>query len=310
MKRIITLLAVALLLAGGMDTLAQAKPNKGKKEVSPFIEGRQKVRQSDYDSVWQFSNFNTKSTEIYYSSFDYSTFAAVTNMKRPDWGNLKPVVSYLQKVSRATMTMCAIYAVNPNVENQAEHDRLAEQARNEAKEALDTFDAWKVKMQMRNKVQYKVAEVDYRYFKGAYYYDEQTTDPVIHVGLLMYFGSKKKPIFSVDTTCRTFPDIRFFPNDATIVESWMEQIDTLVSYLNENERKGVLLTGYSDNVGTEAYSMGLSRQRAVEVKKALLMRGIDASRIEVEAKGDADPVSDNDTREGRIMNNRVSIKIQ
>ena len=70
------------------------------------------------------------------------------------------------------------------------------------------------------------------------------------------------------------------------------------------------MTGYSDNVGTEAYSMGLSRQRAVEVKKALLMRGIDASRIEVEARGDADPVGDNDTREGRIMNNRVSIKIQ
>ena len=118
------------------------------------------------------------------------------------------------------------------------------------------------------------------------------------------------PIFIPDTGSRVFEDIRFFPNDATIVESWLEQLDTLASYLKENERKGVLLTGYSDNQGTEAYCMGLSRQRAVEVKKALLMRGIEANRIEVEAKGDEDPLGDNDTREGRIKNNRVSIKIQ
>ena len=48
----------------------------------------------------------------------------------------------------------------------------------------------------------------------------------------------------------------------------------------------------------------------MEVKKALLQRGIDETRIEVEAKGDADPIGDNNTREGRILNNRVSIKIQ
>ena len=47
-----------------------------------------------------------------------------------------------------------------------------------------------------------------------------------------------------------------------------------------------------------------------EVKKALLLRGIDASRIEVEVKGDADPVGDNSTYEGRIANNRVSINVQ
>ena len=48
----------------------------------------------------------------------------------------------------------------------------------------------------------------------------------------------------------------------------------------------------------------------MEVKKALLMRGIDASRIEIIAKGDADPIGDNSTYEGRIANNRVNIKIQ
>ena len=310
MKKIVSLLAIALLLCGSLDAAAQAKPKKGKKDASPFIEGRQKVRQTDFDTLWQFTNFNTKGTNVYYSPYDYADFKKAAATKKPSWGQMTPVVNYLQKVSRATMTMCAIYAINPDIDDPQRREALAEQARIEAKEALDAFDAWKVKQEMRNKIQYQVAEIDYRYFKGAYYYNEQTAEPIIHVGLLMYFGSKKRPIFTPDTATRTFEDIRFFPNDATIVESWLDHIDTLASYLKENERKGVLLCGYSDNQGTEAYCIGLSRQRAVEVKKALLMRGIESNRIEVEAKGDADPIGDNETREGRIKNNRVSIKIQ
>ena len=213
-------------------------------------------------------------------------------------------------MTRATATICAVYAINPEIDDNARRDALAEKGRQEAKDALDAFEAWKVKKEMRNKLTYQVAEIDYRYFKGTDYYNEKREEDIIHVGLLLYFGSKKRPIFTPDTVSRTFDDIRFFPNDATILESWLPQIDTIAFYLKENERKGVLLTGYSDNQGTEAYCIGLSRQRATEIKKALMMRGIEKDRIEVEAKGDADPIGDNETREGRIKNNRVSIKIQ
>lgn len=310
MKRIFALLTLALLLGGSADLMAQAKPKSGKKTASPFIEGRQKVRQTDYDTIWQFTNLSTKNTAIHYSPYDYTQMLGLVGNRNPQWGCFKPVVNYLEKSSRATMVMCAIFAVNPNIEDPKERERLVAEAKTEAKQSLDDFDAWKVKKEMRNKVQYQVAEVDYRYFKGAYYYNEQTTEPVIHVGLLMYFGTKKKPIFSPDTVSRTFEDIRFFPNDATILESWQSHLDTVAAYLKDNEAKGVLISGYADNQGTEAYCKGLSRQRAMEVKKALMQRGIDESRIELEAKGDADPIGDNSTREGRILNNRVSIKIQ
>ena len=310
MKRIFTLLALALLLAGSADTMAQSRPKGGKKAASPFIEGRQKVRQTDYDTIWQFSNLSTKSTNIYYSPYDYTAMLGLVTQKNPQWGCLRPVINYLEKSSRATMTVCAIYAVNPDIEDHATHDRLAKQAATEAKSCLDAFEAWKAKKEWRNKVQYYVAEVDYRYFKGANYYNAQTDDEIIHVGLLLYFGSKKRPVFDADTVSRTFPDIRFFPNDATIVDSWETVLDELSDYLKENDRKGVMLTGYSDNHGTAAYTLGVSRQRAMEVKKALIMRGIDENRIEVVAKGDEDPVGDNDDKEAFAKNNRVSIKIQ
>ena len=310
MKKIL-LLVVTVMLVGGA-TYAQNKPKGGKKKVSPMIEGKQKIREAQPDcySFDRFTPFSTKDMKRYFAPFDYSKLPTLTQKPSPDWGVMQPVMNYLEKSSRAVMSVCALYAVNPDIDDPATHDRLAKQAAQEALSNLEAFEAWKVKKEWRNKVQYYVAEIDYRYFKGANYYNAQTDDQIIHVGLLLYFGSKKKAMFDADTVTRTFPDIRFFPNDANIVDSWNTVLDELSDYLKENDRKGVLLTGYSDNRGTEAYCKGVSRQRAMEVKKALVIRGIDENRIEIEAKGDADPVGDNDDREEFAKNNRVSIKIQ
>ncbi|MBP3762371.1 MAG: OmpA family protein [Bacteroidales bacterium] len=314
MKRTLCLILATLMLGCGAEALAQNRQGQArknsKKQQSPYVEGRQKVRESDFATYDKFTTFSTKSTTVYYTPYNYMDIMSVASSSRPDWGELQPVVNYVQKVSRATMTMCAIYAINPDITNKAEREALAEQARNEALAALDAFNGWKVRNEMRNKFTYKVAEIDYRYFKGANYFNSQRGDDIIHVGMLLYFGSKKKALFAADTASRTFPDIKFLPNDATILESWNPVLDDLAEYLIGNDRKGVLLAGHADNQGTADYCVGISRQRAMEIKKALQLRGVEASRIEIEAKGDTEPIGDNSTYEGRVANNRVSIKIQ
>ncbi|MCR5066013.1 MAG: OmpA family protein [Bacteroidales bacterium] len=307
MKRIILLILAVLVI----PTVALAqKPKKGAKEVSPFIEGKQKVRKVDYDSVWKFTTFDAK--KIYFCDFDYSTIAAVTDVRHPDWGNFTPVVNYLQTVSRSPMRICALFAVNPSVEDEALRKELVEQGREEALEALKAYKAWADDEDMRNKLQFNVGQIDYRYWQGNdYFTTEQPADQLIHVGVLLYFGTKKVNLFpSAAEGAKTFPDVKFFPNDATVVESWEPMMDSLAAYLNQNERLEVMLRGYSDNSGTEAYNLGLSRQRAVEIKKKLTSRGVSEFRIEIEAKGTADPIGDNATYEGRIMNNRVAIIMQ
>ena len=303
-----------MILVGGSDALAQnkKKSKKGKKDqASTFVEGRQKVRESDYATFDKFTTFSSKSTTIYYSPFDYFDFFELCADDNPDWGeDIKPVMNYMVKNTRATMTLCPLFAINPDITDRTQRQELIEKAKNEAQAAIDAFEGWKNRKGMRNKTQYKIAELDYRYFKGTNYYNQQRSDDIIRVGVLLYFGSKKNAIFVPDTaSSHTFPDIKFFPNDATIVESWVPVLDELAEYINANDRKSVLLTGYADNQGTDAYIEGISRQRATEVKKALLLRGVDATRIELEVKGDADPIGDNSTYEGRIENNRVSIKI-
>lgn len=307
MKRFF-ILTLALMLAP-FFCLAQSNA-KGKKEVSPFLEGKQKVRCTDYDSIWKFTSFDAK--KIYYCNFDYSAMAVVLDDRRPKWGTFNPVMNYLTTVPRSPMRICAIFAVNPTIDDDMLRNKLIEQGRQEALESLQALQQWMTEKEMKNKLQLQVAQVDYRYWQGTEYFTkEQTSDPLIHVGYILYFGTKKVNLFpSAAEGAQTFSDVKFFPNDATVVESWESYLDNLASYLKENDRLEVLLRGYSDNTGTESYNTGLSRQRCVEIKKKLIARGIAEHRIEVEARGSADPIGDNSTYEGRIANNRVSVIIQ
>lgn len=308
MKKILLLLAICLI-APSFSLQAQTS-KKNKKEVSPFIEGKHKVRQLDYDSVWKFVTFDAK--HIYFCDFDYRKIDSLSTVRHPNWESFQPVINYLTTVSRSPMRICAIFAVNPDIKDADLRAMLEEKGREEALESLQIFQDWATAEEMRNKMQLNVAQVDYRYWKGSEYFTmEETLPDLIQVGFVLYFGTKKVNLFpSAAEGAKTFNNVKFFPNDATIVDSYNSLLDDLAKYLKENDRFEVLLTGYSDNVGTSAYNLGVSRQRAVEIKKALIRRGVPEYRIEVEAKGEADPLGDNNTYEGRIANNRVSITIQ
>ena len=300
---------VGIALLPTTDLQAQ-KEKKGKREISPIIEGRQKVRKTDYDSIWKFTSFDAKSK--YFCPFDYSKMEEVIYSREPDWGSFTPVINYLTTVSRSPMRMCAIFAINPNITDDMYRTELISTAQAEALKSYEYYKEWSENLGMRNKVQFFVAQVDYRYWMGnEFYTTAEPQEEIIHIGYILYFGSKKTNLFpSAAEGAQQFKDVKFFPNDATITESYNKYLDELAAYLKSNDRLEVLLCGYTDNTGTQAYNLGLSRQRAVEIRKALIRRGVEDHRIEIEAKGDADPIGDNSTYSGRFANNRVSVTIQ
>ncbi|WP_424449930.1 OmpA family protein [Paraburkholderia kirstenboschensis] len=75
----------------------------------------------------------------------------------------------------------------------------------------------------------------------------------------------------------------------------------------------IRLTGYTDNLpadrGHFASNEALSLARATTVRQMLVAAGVSADRIEMVAKGDADPVASNETSEGRSRNRRVEIRL-
>ena len=66
---------------------------------------------------------------------------------------------------------------------------------------------------------------------------------------------------------------------------------------------------HTDSSGSERENEKLSQQRAQAVADRLQHEGINASRIRVQGRGEAQPIADNDTAEGRAANRRVEIVV-
>lgn len=81
----------------------------------------------------------------------------------------------------------------------------------------------------------------------------------------------------------------------------------LVPYLEQQDGISVSLVGYTDSGRTQAFREALGLERAEAVRDALVAAGIDASRISVSSRADADPVASNATAQGRAANRRVEI---
>jgi type VI secretion system protein ImpK len=75
----------------------------------------------------------------------------------------------------------------------------------------------------------------------------------------------------------------------------------------------VMVLGYTDNVpvsqGKAYTNQTLSEARAAEVSQLLRVSGVPASRLQSLGRGEADPVGDNATAEGRARNRRVEIVV-
>ena len=67
------------------------------------------------------------------------------------------------------------------------------------------------------------------------------------------------------------------------------------------------LKGYASSEGTAAYNMQLSKDRANSVKTYLVNSGVDAGKLKVKGYGETNPIADNSTEEGRVLNRRVEI---
>ncbi len=99
--------------------------------------------------------------------------------------------------------------------------------------------------------------------------------------------------------------IYFRPNSAVIKpESWpaLRSAATLINATQKN----ITILGHTDSDGSEADNLRLSKQRAESVKAFLVQNfGINESRLIAEGMGEAQPIDNNATAEGKANNRRV-----
>lgn len=107
----------------------------------------------------------------------------------------------------------------------------------------------------------------------------------------------------------TLGDILFDVDKASLKPGAMQKLYQLVTFLKQYPDRAVLVEGYTDSTGSDAYNQSLSERRAESVRSFLIENGIDAKRVLARGYGKAYPVAGNDTAEGRQRNRRVDIVI-
>lgn len=74
--------------------------------------------------------------------------------------------------------------------------------------------------------------------------------------------------------------------------------------------KRLRIEAHTDSQGADAANLALSQKRAEAVRAELVAAGLPAARLAAVGKGESDPVTGNDSAEGRARNRRVEISVE
>ena len=115
----------------------------------------------------------------------------------------------------------------------------------------------------------------------------------------------------MDTHANGFNNILFDFDKSNIKAKFAVELDKLGRYLQANPQLYVVLSGFTDSIGSEGYNINLSQRRAESVRKYLQTKfGISRDNMLMYWYGYANPVASNKTAAGRQQNRRVTIVLR
>jgi len=104
-------------------------------------------------------------------------------------------------------------------------------------------------------------------------------------------------------------NIYFATGKYTLLSKSNKGLNEVAKILNETPDVKLYIDGHTDDVGSDASNQTLSENRAGAVKKYLVSKGVDESRIISAGHGESEPIADNKTAAGRQKNRRVELKL-
>jgi outer membrane protein OmpA-like peptidoglycan-associated protein len=129
--------------------------------------------------------------------------------------------------------------------------------------------------------------------------EEDVAPPVIEM--------KLQPL--VVGTDLTLKDILFESNSDQLAEHSFIELLRVIGLMYSNPTLTVEIAAHTDDVGSARYNQLLSQRRANSVVQFLAENEIKNIRFKPVGYGESQPVSPNDTDEGRSQNRRVVLKI-
>jgi outer membrane protein OmpA-like peptidoglycan-associated protein len=103
--------------------------------------------------------------------------------------------------------------------------------------------------------------------------------------------------------------VYFTLNKATIEVRSYPLLDNVAAVLKVHAELKIRVEGHTDSQGNDTYNLALSQRRSQAVLEYLVTKGIDRARLEAQGYGEAKPIADNRSRDGRAQNRRVVFTI-
>ena len=117
---------------------------------------------------------------------------------------------------------------------------------------------------------------------------------------------KKQSVVKKDPV---FKDIKFSYKGATVRPEYYSTLDQIYSALKQDPHLRVSIQGYTDNEGSNAENMKLSKIRAMNVEEYLIQHGLPTHRVEIGWHGNNMPVASRSTEVGSAQNRRVTVTL-
>ena len=103
--------------------------------------------------------------------------------------------------------------------------------------------------------------------------------------------------------------VQFRTGEAVLLAESYTILDQIVQIMNRYPGYKLKISGYTDNVGNEVNNQFLSERRARACFNQLVASGISEDRISYFGFGEARPIADNTTLDGRSLNRRVEFEL-
>lgn len=103
--------------------------------------------------------------------------------------------------------------------------------------------------------------------------------------------------------------VNFQSGRSTILPISFEELDQLATFLKQNPKLTVEISGHTDSVGDKDKNWSLSQKRAETIANYLKRKGISLNRISAVGHGESQPIASNDTESGRKKNRRIVIRM-
>lgn len=308
----------SLLAASSFGVFAQGQ---GAVEVEAF------AKRYFTDSYRNMDNGNLYGGSVgYFLTEDVSLNLSYGEYKSLNFDDRDPITNKRDKVRGSLSSLDAVYhfgtpgvGLRPYVSAGMGHQSLGQQVRSGRDHTTFANIGAGAKYYITENF-FAKASVD-----GMHGFDNHQSEWMAGVGVGLNFGGKKavaapvvapvEPVYEEEVveaeTVRVELDVKFDFDKAQVKQDSYSDIENLAEFMKQFPQTSTTVEGHTDSVGNDAYNQNLSERRAGAVRDVLVNQyGVDANRVNAVGYGEAHPVADNATRDGRAVNRRVEAAVE